>query len=134
MGHNWSAAEGGKILRECACSVTPEKRFSTPLGDDFVDLWATHGDQSILVEVETSPRHALDNLRKGRFVPCNAYVILCTTQQCREGVRRLLRRMDDRPSMDIRLATLATLATEVARIFRRRIGRGKRENEPENRG
>lgn len=127
--HNRLARAAALFLRQAAWTVTSEKRFPRPGGDDYVDLWATRGEHTVIIEVETSPRHALENLAKASFIPCDGYVILCPTGRCLEAVRRAVNRAEDRPDVDIRFATLPTLADLVARFSRRRITGGKAENE-----
>jgi hypothetical protein len=123
--HNWTAKCAEDLLREDGFRVEKEKRFATPVGQNFVDLWTEREGLRLALEVETSPRHAVDNLRKARFLQCDAYGILCPTGTSLTAVRRAMQGAIRELGVPTFLATLHTLRTEVARVFPRRIVRGR---------
>ena len=57
---------------------------------DFLDLWASGPSGTLAVEIETTPRHALDNARKAAAVEVPLWIVVPT----RALRRRLLQRLE----------------------------------------
>ncbi|MBI4716555.1 MAG: hypothetical protein HY763_02015 [Planctomycetes bacterium] len=109
LAHNVCARRAQEQLETTGWAVAVEKRFAAGVGFTDVDLWATRGVHALIVQVETSVRHALENLTRAADIPCAGYLMLGTTGGCRAVLRRALRRNRPTVAFPVAVVSLSTL-------------------------
>ena len=116
--HNYLVCEAEKIFRDAGFDThqeCPKKLASGEL--NFVDLLAEGNDFVICVEIETSPRHVLDNAAKARELNLSLMVIV-PTRKVQKAVKSKLQTAGINPRKHrIYILLLSQLKQELTNYF-----------------
>lgn len=87
--HNQIATDAKAIFSHHGWQVYTEHRCRKNGVTTYFDLLAVKGDQTIACEIETTPRHAVDNVLKAQAVGVVLWIIVPTRRLRRQIERKL---------------------------------------------
>ena len=74
--HNWMVCEVCEALAASGWEIETEYRYEKNGVVTFFDVYAVRDGREVAVEVETTARHVLDNVRKARAVGVEVLVVV----------------------------------------------------------
>lgn len=116
--HCWLAAEAARTFGAAGLVVVPEHPLPLPAGGyDFVDLWVVGPRGRLICEVETTPRHVLDNVAQARSLGLPLWIVLPDRRLQRSVHLKVRRRFGATSPQRIRFLLLGQLAQALSDRF-----------------
>ena len=111
--HNMIVEQAGDVFRENGWQVNMEYRYCEDNITNYLDLFAVRDNKRIACEVETTPRHVLDNAAKAILLGIELLVVVPSRRVRQQIERKLAASLPDEICKSLKVMLIDQLAEHL---------------------
>ena len=119
--HNMIAAKVGAICKTDGWNVYAEHPYRKDSIITYLDLLIVKNGKQIACEIETTPRHAIDNAAKAMLVGIDLWIIVASRKVRNQINRKLISTLPPNSCNSISILLLDQLKTKLESIQERKV-------------